>query len=297
MSPSTHLSRRQWLATSLASSLSVAAAPLLAAGKERTIGVQLYTVRGTLMKESEHVLRTIAEIGYKEIEGGRTDLGTLLPLIKQNGLKAISCHIETPLVTGDWDKYPGMKQVPVEEAIESAKNAGVEYFTMAYIMPAARGDLDFYRKTADQMNHMGELCRKAGLQFAYHNHAFEFGGKTGERPIDVFRERWDKKLVALEMDVFWVSVAGQDPVEMLKEWKGRVALLHLKDKEKATPVQYAEGVPRTAFKEVGSGSLDFAAILKAAPGAGVKHYFVEQDQTPGDPLDSLRKSFEYLKSV
>jgi sugar phosphate isomerase/epimerase len=147
------------------------------------------------------------------------------------------------------------------------------------------------------MNHTGELCKKAGLQFAYHNHAFEFGGKAGERPIDIFKARLDKNLVKLEMDMFWVSVAGHDPLQMLEEWKGRVALLHLKDKEKGTPVQYTESVAKTAFKEVGSGSLDIPAILKAAPGLGVKHYFVEQDQSEGDPLDSLRKSFEYLKTV
>jgi sugar phosphate isomerase/epimerase len=289
-----HLSRRQWLA----STLSMAAAPMLAAGKPRTIGVQLYTVRGTLMKDSEHVIKTIAEIGYKEIEGaGRNDLIALLPLINKYGMKAVSCHVETPIITGDWEKYKGMKPVPVEEAIESLKTAGVQYFTMAYIQPAARGDLEFYKKTADQMNHTGELCKKAGMQFAYHNHAFEFGGKPGERPIDIFKERLDKKLVALEMDMFWVSVAGHDPLQMLQEWKGRVALLHLKDKETGTPVQYTESVARTAFKEVGSGSLDIPAILKAAPGLGVKHYFVEQDQTAGDPLDSLRKSFEYLKTV
>lgn len=287
-------SRRQWLATAAA----LGAASLVKAAGNRTLGVQLYTVRGTLMKDSEHVIKTIAEIGYKEIEGaGRADLITLLPLIKQNGMKAVSCHVETPLITGDWEKYKGMKQVPVEEAIESVKNAGVQYFTMAYIQPAARGDLDFYKKTADQMNKTGELCKKAGLQFAYHNHAFEFGGKPGERPIDIFKERLDKKLVTLEMDVFWVSVAGHDPLEMLKEWKGRVSLLHLKDKDKETPVQYTESVPRTAFKEVGSGSLNFPALLKAAPGLGVKHYFVEQDQTPGDPLDSLRKSYQYLQSI
>jgi sugar phosphate isomerase/epimerase len=287
-------SRRQWLASAIA----LGSTPLLRAAAKRTIGVQLYTVRGTLMKDSEHVIKTIAEIGYKEIEGaGRLDLIKLLPLIQQNGMKAVSCHVETPIITGDWDKYRGMTPVPVEEAIESVKKAGVQYFTMAYIQPAARGGLDFYKKTADQMNHTGELCKKAGLQFAYHNHAFEFGGKPGERPIDIFKERLDKKLVALEMDVFWVSVAGHDPLEMLKEWKGRVALLHLKDKAKDTPVQFTENVPRTAFKEVGSGILDFPAILKAAPGLGVKHYFVEQDQTPGDPLDSLRKSFDYLQSI
>ena len=117
-----NLSRRQWLASSLSLA---AAAPLLGPPRLRTIGVQLYTVRGTLMKESDHVIKTIAEIGYKEIEGaGRADLIALLPLIRQYGMSAVSCHVETPLITGDWEKYKGMKQVPVEEAIESVKKPG-----------------------------------------------------------------------------------------------------------------------------------------------------------------------------
>jgi sugar phosphate isomerase/epimerase len=294
MSQIPSFSRRQWLA----SSLSVAAAPLLAQPAKRTIGVQLYTVRGTLMKDSDHVLKTIADIGYKEIEGqGRVDLIALAPKIKELGMTPVSCHVETPLITGDWEKYKGTKQLPLEEAIASVKAIGVKYFTMAYIQPQARGDLDFYRKTAESMNHAGEMCKKAGLQFAYHNHAFEFGGKPKERPIDIFHARLDKKLVTLEMDVFWVSVAGHDPVEMLTQWKGRVGLLHLKDMQKGTPVQYSESVPATAFKEVGSGVVNFPAILRAAPDAGVKHYFVEQDQTPGDPLVSLRQSFDYLKTA
>jgi sugar phosphate isomerase/epimerase len=135
------------------------------------------------------------------------------------------------------------------------------------------------------------------LTFCYHNHAFEFGGAQGERPIDIFHERLDKKLVFFEVDVFWISVAGGDPVQMLKEHEGRVPLLHLKDKAAGTPVQYNENVPPAAFKEVGSGSLDFPAILKTAESIGVKHYFVEQDQTPGDPIDSLKKSYNYLRSV
>lgn len=131
MSVISNLSRRQWLA----GSLSLAAAPVFAAAK-RTVGVQLYTVRGTLMKDSEHILKTIADIGYKEIEGaGRNDLIALLPLISQFGMKPVSCHVETPLITGDWEKYKGMKQVAVEEAIDSVKKAGVQYFTMAYIQP------------------------------------------------------------------------------------------------------------------------------------------------------------------
>lgn len=99
------------------------------------------------------------------------------------------------------------------------------------------------------------------------------------------------------MDVFWVSVGGGDPVELLRRYAGRVPLIHLKDKAAGTPVQYNEAVAGTAFKEVGAGTLDFAAILRAASTAGVKHYFVEQDSTPGDPLASLRQSFDYLHGL
>jgi len=264
----------------------------------RPLGVQLYTVRNILMKESDRVLRTIAEIGYTEVEGNRVDLIELLPKIKQYGLKPVSCHIETPLITQNWELYPDLKEMKLEDAIDSAKKIGVEYFTLAYISPGARGDGDdFYRRTADRMSHAGELCKKAGMQMAYHNHAYEFGGKPGFRPIDIFFDRLDPKLVVMELDVFWLSVAGQDPVATLKKWKGRVALLHLKDKASDAPHQFAENMPAGAFQEVGSGVIDFPAILKAAPGAGVKHYIVEQDQTPGDPLDSLRKSFNYLKTM
>ena len=264
----------------------------------KPLGAQLYTVRNILMKEPDRVLKSIADMGYTEVEGNRADLIQLIPKIRQYGLKAVSCHIETPLITQNWAPYPDLKAMKLEDAIESAKKIGLEYFTLAYISPGARGDGDdFYRITADRMSHAGELCQKAGMRFAYHNHAYEFAGKEGLRPIDIFFERLDPKLVAMELDVFWLTVAGQNPVETLKKWKGRVALLHLKDVAKDAPHQFAENMPAGAFQEVGSGVIDFPAILKAAPGAGVKHYIVEQDQTPGDPLESLRKSFGYLKTV
>jgi len=288
------LTRREWIVTAAAA----ATATTLHAAMPKPLGAQLYTVRNILMKEPDRVFRTLAEIGYTEVEGNRADLVQLDSKIRQYGLKPISCHIETPLVTGKWEPYPDLKPMTLDDAIASAKKVGVEYFTLAYISPGARGEGDdFYRRTADMMNLAGQKCKKAGLQFAYHNHAYEFGGTPGKRPIDIFLERLDPKFVQFELDVFWLSVAGQDPVEALKKWKGRVALLHLKDKAKDAPHQFSENVPPAAFKEVGSGVIDFPAILKAAPAAGVKQYIVEQDQTPGDPLESLRKSFNYLKTV
>ncbi len=295
---SNQTTRRQWLAAAAATAAVNTIIPLVRAAMPRPLGAQLYTVRSILMKEPDRVLKTIADIGYTEVEGNRADLIALLPKIQQYGLKPVSCHIETPLITKMWDQYPDLKEMSLEDAIDSAKKVGVSYFTLAYISPSARGDGDdFFRRTADRMNAAGELCKKAGMQMAYHNHAYEFGGKPGMRPIDIFFDRLDPLLVRMEIDVFWLSVAGQDPVETLKKWKGRVALLHLKDKANDAPHMFAENMPAGAFQEVGSGSLNFPAILKAAPGAGVKHYIVEQDQTPGDPLESLRKSFNYLKTV
>jgi sugar phosphate isomerase/epimerase len=141
--------------------------------------------------------------------------------------------------------------------------------------------------------------KKAGLQLCYHNHGFEFEAlPDGKRPLDVLMSATQPDLVKLELDVFWVSVTGADPVALINQYKGRLALLHLKDKVKGTPVETQEGkVPRTSFAEVGSGVLDIPAILKAGAAAGVEHYFVEQDETPGDPIASLRKSFEYLRTV
>jgi sugar phosphate isomerase/epimerase len=166
-----------------------------------------------------------------------------------------------------------------------------------YLPPAERGGLDVIKGLAEKLNRAGEKCRGAGLNFCYHNHAFEFEPISGTTPVQVLADNTDKKLVGFEADLFWVSVAGHDPVEFLKKMSGRVPLIHLKDKAEGTKVQYNESVPKTAFKEVGHGVIDWAKVLDAAASAGVQHYFVEQDQTPGDPVESLRQSCAYVSKL
>src|SRR5690606_12237154 len=119
----------------------------------------------------------------------------------------------------------------------------------------------------------------------------------GSTPLDALMEYSDPATVGLELDVFWVSIAGNDPVAWLDKYTGRVPLTHLKDKAADAPTQFAEGPPKESFKEVGAGVLDLPAILRACGRAGVAHYFVEQDQTPGDPLASLKQSYEHLRSL
>ena len=264
------------------------------------LGAQLYTVRSILPAAAEQTLKSIAEIGYREVETDHATLQRIAPMLKNYGLKPVSCHFETPLITGDWKAWKTLSNQGSTwaQAIEDAKKFGVKYMVMPYLRPEERGDLDYFKQLADKMNKAGTQSRAAGLEFCYHNHCFEFRGQPGQRPIDILLERLDKKAVGLELDVFWVSVAGHDPVEMLKQNAGRVPLVHLKDKAKDTPVLYEEGkVAPQMFKEVGAGVLDLPAILKAAAAAGARHYFVEQDQTPGDPVASLRQSYQYLRSL
>jgi sugar phosphate isomerase/epimerase len=171
---------------------------------------------------------------------------------------------------------------------------------MPYLMPNERPkDAAGYKTFGAALNKAGEQVAQAGLQLCYHNHAFEFATlPDGKRAFDVLLAETDPKLVKLELDVFWVAAAGADPVALIQQQAGRVALMHLKDKAKGTPTTTDEAaVAKTTFVEVGSGALDFTAILAAAAAAKVEHYFVEQDQTPGDPIESLKKSYQYLQSL
>ena len=281
----------------------LAVTPALSAATRRPLGFQLYTVRRLIPDHARETLQRVAQIGYREIESSRADNAVVLPLCKEFGLRAVSAHIETPLVTGNWgawkDSFPqGQPQgLTWQKAVDDAAAAGFQFVVIAYLMPAERGSLDTFRRYADQFNHAGEAVRKAGMQLCYHHHAFEFGPKEGSRPIDVFLERLDPKLVKFEMDVFWVSVGGQDPVALLHQWKGRVAQIHLKDKAPGLKTHYAEELSPNAFREVGFGVLDFKSILPAAEDAGVQHYFVEQDEVAEDPVESLRASCRTLESL
>jgi sugar phosphate isomerase/epimerase len=267
-----------------------------AAAQAHVTGVRLYAVRTALRKEPDRVLQALAQIGFKDVEGySRPETIALAPKLKQYGLTVRSCQVETPLITANWDPYPELKQITLPAAIDGLAGVGAEYFTMGYISPGARGDNDdFFRRTADRMNAAAELCRKSGLRFAWQSHAFEFEGQAGHRPIDIYKDRLDPKLVGLELNVFWASVAGQDPLRLLKEWRGRVPLLQLNDKAKDAPHQFSEDIGIGAFVESGGGDIDFPAILKAAPAAGVRFSFAGQDETQSDPIEGLRQGFAYL---
>jgi sugar phosphate isomerase/epimerase len=185
----------------------------------------------------------------------------------------------------------------ISRVIDQLKGYGFQYAVHPFVQQEDRGGPDAIKVLADKLNALGEICHAAGIQCAYHNHAFE-SAPAGDRTLfQMLIDNTDKKLVGFEVDCFWISVAGGDPAGFIRKLSGRVPLVHLKDKEQGTAQRFNESVPRTAFKEVGNGVLDWPAILRAAAAAGAQHYFVEQDQTPGDPIESLRQSYSYLSKL
>jgi sugar phosphate isomerase/epimerase len=273
------------------------------AQKPRTAGVQLYTVRDIVRKQPLKTLRAIADMGYREVEMLRSQVAPLLPYLKTAGLRPVSMHFETPLLTGNWEAWQHADMPPVEpgvtfnDAVAQARDHGFEYIVFNYLAPEERLGLDFYRALAEKLNAAARKCRSAGLRFCYHNHDFEFEPKPVRRPIDTLLASLDKELVRLEVDAFWVSMAGVNAAAFLKENAARVELLHLKDRAPDTPVHYdIATVPNETFRELGNGDLPIQEILRAAFQAGVKHYFVEQDFS-SDPIRSLRQSYAYLRKI
>jgi sugar phosphate isomerase/epimerase len=278
-------SRRQFLQATALAGLATASR----AAQLKSIGVQLYTVRSILPQKPAETLTAIHSIGYQEIEATFVGFDKIWPAVQAAGLKPVSMHLDNKMVMRGGDE--------LSRAVDSLKTYGFQYAVHPYVAPDDRGGPDVMKTLADKLNGLGEKCRAAGMQCAYHNHAFEFASTDGKTLFQVLADNTDKKLVGFEIDCFWVSVGGNDPAAFLSNLKGRVPLLHLKDKAEGTEQRFNESVPRTAFKEIGNGVLDWPAVLRAASAAGVQHYFVEQDQTAGDPVESLRQSYAYLSKL
>ena len=253
---------------------------------DRPLGVQIYTVRSLMPAKGVETLRAIAAIGYKEVEIPFADAKNYAAVLKETGLRATGSHIEA-------DPTRAQK---LDEFIGQAKELGIPAIGVAYVQPGQRKNpAEFWPRFVDTLNWSAERCAKAGLTFYYHHHNFEFDPQF--RAIDLLYEKLSKD-VKLEIDCFWASVAGTDPASMIEKWSGRIFALHLKDKAKGTPVSYeTDKVKHEEFLEVGGGAIDWPKVLKNAERAGVQHYYVEQDYTPGDPIESLRKSYAYLRKV
>jgi sugar phosphate isomerase/epimerase len=207
-------------------------------------------------------------------------------LLKQNGLIMPSAHYRLGEEKFNGEAQKGTILNDWDRAVEDAAEAGVKYMVCAYLSTAERGNLEHYRKVAADFNKAGERCKKAGLQLCYHNHDFEFIQENGKFPYEILLAETDKNLVKMEMDMYWVTKANQDPIKIIEEHPGRFPLWHIKDMDKTE---------KRNFTEVGNGIIDFKKIFKHANTAGLKYFFVEQDICPGSPFVSIKESYDYIK--
>ncbi|HZE94928.1 MAG TPA: sugar phosphate isomerase/epimerase [Gemmatimonadales bacterium] len=242
------------------------------------VGIQLYSVRDQMKADFEGTLARVAEIGYKEVEFAGYFNHTpadVRAILDRHGLAAPSTHV--PI--GEQDAW--------KAALDTAKAIGHDYIVMPWIPEEKRLTLDAWKNTADVFNRAAQMAHDAGLQFAYHNHDFEFPKLEGQVPYDVLLSNTDPKLVQLEIDLYWMTKAGQDPLAYFARWPGRVPLVHVKD---------SAGPPEHKMVDVGQGKIDWKRIFAKRDQAGIKHFFVEHDQPP-QPFDDIAASYRYLSQL
>lgn len=258
------------------------------------VGVQLWSVKDVIEKDLQGTLQKLADIGYKEIKSYPGDKGhyygvepkAFKKMLDDMGLKIVSSHVGSGAKNskpGTWQQATLLQNF--NELVDKAAETGQQYLTCSWMDESLRSDL---KATADLFNKSGEACKKAGLQFAYHNHDFEFK-KVGDVMLyDYMLENTDHDLVKWEMDMYWIVAAGQDPLAYFKKYPNYFPLGHVKDMDKQD---------KTKNTEIGMGSIDYTGILKAAKEAGMKHFIVEQESFTRPSIDSMKMNYEWLSKV
>ena len=286
------IKRREFIKTTAVATTGMLLSSYLPACKSASIskdvrnnfGLQLYTLRDVLPNNPKDVLTQVASYGYKQIESYEGQKGMFWgmtntefkKLMDDLGMKIISSHCN---INQDFEK----------KAAEAAQ-IGMKYLICPYLGP--QKTIDDFKKFAETFNQRGEVCKKNGIRFAYHNHDYGFVPLEGQMPQDVLMQNTDKSLVDFEMDIYWVVTPGQDPIAWIDKYPGRFKLCHIKDRKKgATPSQ------RDASVDLGTGSIDFKAILKEGGKKGMEYYIVEQEAYENTtPLAAAKADADYLKN-
>ena len=287
------IKRRDFLINSGLALGALAIAPSFAfSSKKRPIGIQLWTLRDTLPKDVKGVLAQVGKIGFNEVETFGyspsngffgTSVKDFKSMLCDNGLKATSNHF-------DFNGYiENGSTESLKSYIETANILGSEYVTVPYIVENLRGkSVDDYKKLALKINKAAELCKASGLRLAYHNHDFEFEKFESTTGYEVLLNNTDKNLVDFEMDLYWVVLSGNNPLQLFKEHPGRFKMWHVKDMDKINP---------TFNAEIGTGSIDFKAIFAEAELSGMKRFFLEHETNyKPNPIESAAISYNYIKN-
>ena len=277
------LNRRKFLA------LSAAAWPAMAlgAGKHTPLGVQLYTIRNLIKDDNLlSLLQQIRAIGYEEVElfpvVYKDTERELTSILRRSGLTAASGHF-------NYEDF--VSKIPY------AHRLGLKWMVCPMLPKVQWGSPEGFRRAAAAFNQWGKQCQQHGMRFAFHNHNYEFQDLKGTTGFDILVKETDPELVWLEMDTYWITQAGRDPVLLLNQLGKRVRLLHLKDRKADFPTSQVLDASAQHFTEVGNGTIQWRALLALAQRLGIEHYYVEQDESDKSPMDSLKISYTFLHKM
>lgn len=265
----------------------------MAADFHEHLGLQMWSLRAQTKESTTDALDQARAYGITEVETAGTGSLTTEQFaaeLKSHGLKAVSAHIGYDLLGKD-----------INAAIAAAKTLGASFIVCPY--PKTTKDKkvtdEIIHEMAANFNKWGAACKGAGLRFGYHPHGLEFvpsAVNPNEKLFDILLRETKPDLVSYEMDVFWVYHAGEDPAKLLAKFPNRWAMLHVKDMRKGALTGFSTGsAPPTDSVAVGSGQIDWPAVLRAAQKIGVQYYFLE-DETPS-PLQCIPESLKYLRAL
>lgn len=260
------------------------------------VGLQLYSIRDAMKADAAGSLKKIGDMGYRFIEMASYADGKFYgvapkefqKMVEDNGMKIISSHtsVEAESVT----------TASAQKMADAHAEIGVEFCVQPWI-PEKDRNPESYKKLIAELNKVGEIVKNVGIQFAYHNHNFEFEPMNGTVPYyDIFMKEMDADLITMELDCYWATKAGQDPVEMFSKYPGRFQLLHFKDMAKIVDEPYYS-VKKDDITSVGAGLINFKRIYEARQKAGMKYFFVEDDnQGNGEPFGGVKTSIDNIQT-
>ena len=252
------------------------------------VGLQLYSLREQLKKDVPGTLAKVPPLGIREVEAaglwGQTAAEHRGALDKA-GLRCQASHMGLDRLRDD-----------LAGAFKEAKTLGATWVVCPWIPHQKVFTRDDAGKAAELFNKVGKAGQGEGLKFAYHCHGYEFLPSDEGTLFDTLAGATDPALVAFELDVFWVKAGGADPAKLVEKYKGRVPLLHLKDMKKGLSFPAGtSGAPHETNVAVGTGQIDWPAVLRAAVRSGTLFYYIE-DESP-DPLGQIPQSLKYLAGL
>ena len=250
-----------------------------------TLGLQLYSLRHQMEKDVPGTLELVREWGFTEVETagyyGRTATAFAAEL-KRAGLKATSMHAGYDMLRDN-----------LKQAVADAKALGATYVTTAWISHKAPFRREDAERAAAHFTEWGRALKAEGLRFMYHLHGYEFAPGPNGTLLDLILQKTPADVVQYEMDVFWVVRGGGDPVALLRQHKGRFLALHLKDMAKGTATgDFSGGAPDNTNVPLGTGMIDYAAVIRAARESGTKLFYIEDENE--NVLAQVPQTLRYL---